>query len=73
MDYPLEELGPEGFQQFCQSLLVKEFPKLQCFPIAQPDGGRDGLTYLQESGDAKETAFRNLRGNHSLKKTRIKA
>jgi hypothetical protein len=46
VDYPLEELGPEGFQQFCQSLLVKEFPKLQCFPIAQPDGGRDGLPSL---------------------------
>jgi hypothetical protein len=57
VDYPLEELGPEGFQQFCQSLLVKEFPKLQCFPIAQPDGGRDGLTYLQESGNAKFMVF----------------
>ncbi len=26
MDYPLENLDPERFQQFCQSLLVKGFP-----------------------------------------------
>lgn len=25
--------------------MVKEFPELQCFPVAQPDGGRDILTY----------------------------
>lgn len=57
MDYPFEELGPEGFQQFCQSLLLKEFPRLQCFPVAQPDGGRDGLAYLQESRNAKFIVF----------------
>ena len=41
MDYPLENLGPERFQQFCQALLAKEYPDMQCFPVAQPDGGRD--------------------------------
>jgi len=41
MDYPFENLEPERFQQFCQALLVKEFPDVQCFPVAQPDGGRD--------------------------------
>src|SRR5687767_10654708 len=49
MDYPLENLGPERFQQICQSLLVKEFPDVQCFPVAQPDGGRDSLSYLSEN------------------------
>ena len=48
MDYPLENLGPERFQQFCQSLLVKEFRDVQCFPVAQPDGGRDSLSYFLE-------------------------
>jgi hypothetical protein len=57
LDYPFEDLGPEGFQQFCQALLLKEFPKLQCFPVAQPDGGRDGLTYLQETRNAKFMVF----------------
>jgi hypothetical protein len=49
MDYPLENLGPERFQQICQSLLVKEFRDVQCFPVAQPDGGRDSLSYFLES------------------------
>ena len=49
MDYPLENLGPEKFQQFCQALLAKEFPDVQCFPVAQPDGGRDS-TCLFVSG-----------------------
>ena len=45
MDYPLENLGPERFQQFCQALLVKEYPRVQCFPVAQPDGGRDAVSH----------------------------
>lgn len=45
MDYQFENLNPERFQQFCQSLLVKEFPDVQCFPVAQPDGGRDAVMY----------------------------
>ena len=48
MDYPFENLDPERFQQFCQALLTKEFPNIQCFPVAQPDGGRDALSYLSE-------------------------
>jgi hypothetical protein len=46
MDYPLENLGPERFQQFCQSLLAREYPRVQCFPIAQPDGGRDAISFF---------------------------
>jgi hypothetical protein len=45
MDYQYENLGPERFQEFCQSLLVRTFPKLRCFPVGQPDGGRDAITY----------------------------
>jgi hypothetical protein len=52
MDYPLENLGPERFQQFCQALLAKEYPRVQCFPVAQPDGGRDAISYYSEyNGD----------------------
>lgn len=49
MDYPYENLGPERFQQFCQALLTKEHPRLQCFPIGQPDGGRDAVRHYASS------------------------
>lgn len=42
MGYLYENSNPERFQHLCQSLLAQTFPKLQCFPIGQPDGGRDG-------------------------------
>ncbi len=41
--YQYEQLNDESFQQLSQSLLVKEFPGLQCFPVGQPDGGRDAI------------------------------
>lgn len=44
MAYLFENLGPEKFQQFCQALLLKDYPDLQCFPVGQPDGGRDALS-----------------------------
>src|SRR6266581_3393095 len=50
MDYPFENLDPERFQLFCQALLAREHPTVQCFPVAQPDGGRDALVYGR--GDA---------------------
>ena len=46
MDYPYENLGPEKFQQFCQALLAHEFKDVQCFPVGQPDGGRDAISYV---------------------------
>ncbi len=46
MDYQLENLGPERFQQFCAALIAKEFPRTQCFPVAQRDGGRDSIVFL---------------------------
>jgi len=45
MNYPFENLGPEKFQLFCQSLLAREHPNLQCLPVAQPDGGRDAVQW----------------------------
>jgi hypothetical protein len=48
--YPYEDLDPEQFQQFCQALLVLEFPNVQCFPVGQRDGGRDAMfRFLDES------------------------
>jgi hypothetical protein len=46
MDYPFENLDPETFQQFAQSLLLREKQNLQCFPVAQPDGGRDAVSFV---------------------------
>lgn len=47
MDYPFEQLGPEKFQQFCQALLIREYPDVRCFPVGQPDGGRDAISYIK--------------------------
>lgn len=52
MTYLYERLGHERFQQFCQALLIPEYPDLQCFPVGQPDGGRDGLS--RSGGDREE-------------------
>ena len=41
--YQYEQLDDESFQQLSQSLLLKSFPGLQCFPVGQPDGGRDAI------------------------------
>ena len=57
MDYPYENLGPERFQQFCQALLVLEFPNVQCFPVAQPDGGRDAVSFYSSAGEGKFMVF----------------
>lgn len=43
MGYLYENSDDERFQQLCQSLFLLEFPNLQCFPVGQPDAGRDGL------------------------------
>lgn len=48
MDYSLENLGPERFQEVCHALLAKAFPKTQCFPVGQRDGGRDAVSFFPE-------------------------
>lgn len=50
MNYPYENLSPEDFQHFCQALLTKEYPGVQCLPVGQPDGGRDALAYSMATG-----------------------
>jgi hypothetical protein len=52
MDYPYENLSPETFQLFCQALLAKDHPGMQCYPVAQPDGGRDAAQlYFTETAE----------------------
>lgn len=60
MDHPLENLGPERFQHLCQALLIKQFPNLNCFPVGQPDGGRDAIlrnTKTSETQNNSAIAF----------------
>jgi hypothetical protein len=54
MDYQFENLNPDQFQQMCQSLLTKEYPNVQCFPIRQQDGGRDAVVYYHTKKASKE-------------------
>lgn len=54
MDYSLENLGPERFQEICQALLSRAFPSIQCFPVGQPDGGRDAVSF-SASNASRET------------------
>jgi hypothetical protein len=41
--FPYENASAERFQQFCQALLITEYPGLACLPVGQRDGGRDGV------------------------------
>jgi hypothetical protein len=43
MNYFFEMISDTRFQELCQSLLIKQFPKMQCLPVDQPDGGRDAF------------------------------
>ncbi|WP_405768266.1 hypothetical protein OHU34_24190 [Streptomyces sp. NBC_00080] len=49
MDYQYETLLDERFQMLCQSLIIREFRGVQCFPVGMPDGGRDA-TVSEASG-----------------------
>ncbi|CRK56766.1 probable large ATP-binding protein [Alloactinosynnema sp. L-07] len=42
--YNYEALLDEHFQHLVQTLLLAEFPGLQCLPVGMPDGGRDAFT-----------------------------
>jgi hypothetical protein len=59
MDHQLESLGPDRFQQLAQALLVSEYPDVTCFPIGQPDGGRDAIQTLSadDNNDAKFVVY----------------
>jgi len=53
LDHQFENLGPDRFQQLVQALLVSSFAHTTCFPIGQPDGGRDAIRAVR-SDDGKE-------------------
>ncbi len=53
MRYPLENLNDEKFQQLCQALLARSNPGTQCFPVGQPDGGRDAVVRDVHSGSGR--------------------
>lgn len=57
MDYLFENLGDERFQEFCHSLINKEFPDSQAYPVGQPDGGRDSLVYSMDSNKKEFIVF----------------
>jgi len=57
MDHQLDNLGPERFQQLCQALLVKEFPSVICYPVGQPDGGRDAILSQPEGSAGHFVVF----------------
>ena len=68
-NYPLENLGPHRFQQLCQSLLSKSFPNAQCYPISQPDGGRDAVS-ISEKISGKEVIFYQVKFTRNAIKER---
>lgn len=57
MDYLYENLGDERFQEFCSSLISKEFPNIQAYPVGQADGGRDTIVYLMNSDEKEFIVF----------------
>lgn len=57
MTYHFETLGDERFQQLCQALLTKAFPNVQCLPVGQPDGGRDGFQRSQKTAGEELVIF----------------
>ena len=57
MDYPYEQLDPERFQTLCQSLLAAEHKNVQCFPVAQRDGGRDAVAIVESDTEREFILF----------------
>jgi hypothetical protein len=53
MRYAFENLSGEQFQQLCQALLARGNPGVQCFPIWQPDGGRDAIARDMSSASGR--------------------
>lgn len=67
MRYNYESIGPERFQELCQALLAQQFPNLQCYPVGQPDGGRDALRLYRKSEKGKEFVVYQVKYRRSLK------
>lgn len=57
MDYHYEQLGDDRFQLFCSSIINKEFPGAQTFPVRQRDGGRDSVAYFMDKTEKNFIVF----------------
>jgi hypothetical protein len=68
MDYPLENLDPERIQEVAHDL-IKEHPNTQCFPIGQPDGGRDAVSYVPEPNGGDPRSLGHVYGSNDLRAT----
>lgn len=68
MDYLFENLGDERFQEFCSTLIAKEFPDTQSYPVGQPDGGRDSIAYFMSSPEKDFIVFqvKYVRNPHNI-------
>lgn len=49
MDYLFENLSDERFQELSQAIINLNFSDTQSFPVGMPDGGRDGVVYMQNN------------------------
>lgn len=57
MDFYYEVLDDKKFQKLCQALIVAQYPNTQCFPVGQPDGGRDAVYFHSNSNQNEFTVF----------------
>ena len=57
MDFHYEVLDSEKFQKLCQTLIVAQYPSTQCFPVGQPDGGRDAVYFHGDPNQNEFTVF----------------
>jgi hypothetical protein len=54
LDHSFENLGPDRFQQLVQALLISINPRTACYPIGQPDGGRDAVWPASSDAGSEE-------------------
>ena len=57
MDYHYEALDDQRFQKLCQTVIVAQYPSTQCFPVNQPDGGRDAVSFHSEPNQDSVIVF----------------
>ena len=57
MDFHYEVLNDQKFQKLCQALIVSQYPRTQCLPVGQPDGGRDAIVFHNEHNQNEITVF----------------
>lgn len=51
--YLYERLGDQRFQQLCSAVLAHLHPDVTCFPVGQPDGGRDARRRTRTALDGR--------------------